>query len=270
MKKLKKFLALTVATALCALLPNVNSLTAFAAPNTYIIKYIDGESGWHFQPSNTWNDENEHRELYYMQQAIKDGDTVIVKDGAPECLNLTLSVRLGNLSLTNASNAVITAKGYDECHIMQGTVASVNGAVSNAYVYGNGSCTFNSNVNTMHILGDTDIVANVSCKGTVDHLIGKDNSNTYYDFYNFAADKLLIENGSVKTEEAYFSKTAPLTASAPVASATVQTPAAPTQAANTSANDYDDVPKTGESSAIYLLLGISLLCFTGKYALKKI
>ena len=52
--------------------------------------------------------------------------------------------------------------------------------------------------------------AYIGCQGTVNHLIAKDNvdQRTYFEYYNFAKNKLDIYDGSVKTEEQYYSKTA--------------------------------------------------------------
>src|SRR5699024_6832063 len=109
--------------------------------------------------------------------------------------------------LNNASTVVVTTNGIDSCYVLGSSVAAVNGDITNAYVYDTSSVTFNNSISTLQILGSSDINANVTVAGTVGHLIGKDNTTTYYDFYNVAAGKLVISNGTVKTEESDYSTT---------------------------------------------------------------
>lgn len=70
--------------------------------------------------------------------------------------------------------------------------------------------------------GLNNLHAYIGCQGTVNHLIAKDNvdQRTYFEYYNFAKNKLDIYDGSVKTEEQYYSKTAPAATAAATPEAT--------------------------------------------------
>ncbi len=272
MKKLKKLVSLLAAVAICVLLPGINTLTASAAePVTYSLKFVDDDVKWRFQVGSAWNDEGEHRELYYMLQDIKNGDSVVIHGTGTEGLQITIPVHLKNLTLVGAHTIIITANGYDECFVLSGSIAAINGDITDAYVYENAAVTFNNSIKTLRVLGNEDINSNATVAGTVNHLIGESNVTTYYDLYNIAAGKLVIENGSVMTEEAYYSK-APDAAGAPAQPTTQQTVTqAPTQSTttNSSSGEYDDVPKTGENTIILQLLGISALCLIGKRLLRR-
>ena len=266
MKKFKKFAAWLTAVALCAFLPAGNAMTVAAAePVTYCVSYCPSENTWRYQRGGGWVDGNEHGDLYYLYRDIKDGDTIVVEGTGDETLYLNVSARLANLTMNHASNVLVTATGYDECFILEGSYTVVNGDVSNAYVYNDATCFFNNNVSNLQIIGTgDDINAQVVVAGTAGHVVGKDASRTYYDLYNFAKGKLSIEDGSIRTEEAYYSTTP--------SAAQNTTPASTTQQASSAGNadEYDEVPKTGDSTLIYwILLGASALCFMGKKALKK-
>ena len=106
-------------------------------------------------------------------------------------------------------------------YFLSGTSGAVNGDVSHAYVYGDAKANFNSNVDTLEMIGLTDdksnnLHATINGVGTVNHLIAKDNrdQSVFYEAYSFAAGKLAIEDGSLKTEAKYYSTTAPAPAAA--------------------------------------------------------
>lgn len=260
MKKIKQLVSLLAAIAICVLLPGFNALTVSAEePVTYYVKYIAGDtkSEWRYQVGSTWDDKGFHRELYYMNQDIKDGDLVIV-DGNVSGSPIDIPARLSNLTILHGTSTVVQTKGIDECFVLRDSVVAINGDVKNAYVYNNARCSFNSNVDTLQVTDDKGLHAYITVAGTVNHLTGSDPYQTYYDFYSFGTGKLIIEDGRVKTAETDYSKTP--------TGETSSAPAAPSQAPS---DEYDDVPKTGESSLIFFLLGISALCFAGRYYLKK-
>mgnify|MGYP006976103130 CR=1 FL=1 len=263
MKKLKKFVALVTAVAICALLPGLGTLTVKAAePVTYYVK--DTSDGWRYQVGSTWKTDNNGRELYYMNQDIKDGDLVVVEGTGMASKILDIPVALSNLTILHANTVVVNAKSIEDCFVLKDSIAAINGDVNNAYVYNNARCTFNNNVNTLKITDDSGLHAYISVGGTVNHVTGSDPNQTFYDLYSFAAGKLSIEDGKIKTDAAYYSTTAPAATEQPAAAP------APAQTANTTSDDeYDDVPKTGDSSLIFWLLGISALGFAGSAYLKK-
>lgn len=274
MKRMKKIVSLLAAAVLC-LMPLANlSLTAHAAePVTYYLKYLPDDNEWRYQVGSTWNSNGVHRELYYMKLDIRDGDYMVI-EGSGELI-LEVNVRLGNLTINHATSSIITANGIDDCYVLPDSWCVINGDVTNAYIYDNGFCNFNNNVTNLEIIGTSnDINATVAVGGTVGHVKGSSNQQTYYELYNFEADRLYIQDGSLKTEEKYYSTTPQATAAA-APSTTAPAPSAPTAGApaastNTAASsEYDDVPKTGEANTCIWLLGIAAVCLLGRYQLNK-
>ena len=139
MKKLKKIVTLLTLAAVCLTAPAFGKITVKAAePNTYVLNFSPSKGEWRFKPASSWSEEVQDRELYYMMQEIKDGDYIVVQNDV-DCnpLNLNVPVRLGNLTIKNSvKTPVITAKGYDNVYVLDGTTAAINGDVSHAYVYG--------------------------------------------------------------------------------------------------------------------------------------
>jgi hypothetical protein len=116
--------------------------------------------------------------------------------------------------------------------------------------------------------------ATINGVGTVNHLIAKDNrdQSVFYEAYSFAAGKLAIEDGSLKTEAKYYSTTAPAAAAeaAPAATEQPTQTTAPAQATqNSTSSEYDNVPKTGENSAMFWLLGAAVVCMAGGYTIRR-
>lgn len=267
MKRLKKFAALLATVAICALVPGTNVLTASAAtPVTYQVQYVDSEGDWRFQTGSSWDNEGTHRELYYMYNDFKDGDIVVIdSNGATNTEPLTFSKHISNLTIVNGSLAVVSAPSIGDVFVLLDSRIAVTGDVNNAYIYDNAGATFHSNVNKL-VLIDTlgQSTGDASVGGTTGHALRQTESGyIYYQAYNVAAGKLVIEWGNLQTDPAYYSTT-PTAAQAPA-----QTPAASTQQPATS-GDYDDVPKTGESNTVLLLTGIAVLCLLGKRALKEV
>ena len=256
MKRLKKFVTLFTLAAVCFAIPGLGKITVKAAePTTYVLNYSDSSSEWRYKEASSWSAEVQDRELYYLQQNIKDGDYIVIdNDVENNALALKVSVRLGNLTFKNTVGVpVVYANGYDSVYFLSGTSGAVNGDVSHAYVYGDAKANFNSNVDTLEMIGLTDdksnnLHATINGVGTVNHLIAKDNrdQSVFYEAYSFAAGKLAIEDGSLKTEAKYYSTTAPApapTAAAEAAPAATEQPTqttAPAQATqNSTSSEYD-------------------------------
>lgn len=285
MKRLKKIVALLTLAAICFTVPGYGKITAKAAANTYVLNFRSDKGDWYFKPASSWSENVEDRNVYYLAEQIKDGDSVVVEDvdGGGNSKPLKLSVRLSNLTVKASNNetVVVYANGYDSVYVLPNTVAAINGDVAHAYVYGNAKANFNNNITTLEMLGISDdplnnLHAYISCAGTVNHLIAKDDrdQSTYFDYYNFAAGKLAIEDGSVKTDAAYYSKTAPAAVVSEQPEQPTQT-AAPTQTtqptsnAAASSSAYDDVPKTGDSPVLFWLLSVAAVCLFGGFALRR-
>ena len=155
MKKLnifKKILAVATSALMLAFLPNANTLTASAdGPVTYYLMYDDQGnemSDWWYQLGSEWDENAEHRQIYYMNEQIKNGDIIIVGNAAPEMLNI--NVRLSNLTIQRDAEGkmamVNVSGGIDNCYVLKDAQAAITGNVTNAYVYGAALANFNSNV----------------------------------------------------------------------------------------------------------------------------
>lgn len=262
MKKFKKIVALFTAAMIC-LLPLFSSpLTVEAEENpvTYYVKHTGTE--WRFQ-YDTWKADDNGRELYYLTENIKNGDLIVI-DGNTS-IELNVGVKLKNLTVVNSTLAVVGASSIDEVYVLNNSTAAVTGDVTNAYVYSEGVANFNTNVANLYVLntGDHDDPdANIAVVGTVGHVKATDGTGTYYEYYNFKANTLRIDDGTLVTASENFSKTPSAAPAAPA------TPAAPST--GTTAGEYDDVPKTGAPFVSpVVFFGIAALCLAGNRALKR-
>lgn len=267
MKRLKKFAALLATVAICALVPGANVLTVSAAePVTYQVQYVAEDNAWRFQVGGRWDDEGSARELYYMYNDFKDGDIVVVDtNGYDNTEPLAFSKHISNLTVINGSKVVISAPSYGDVFVLLDSAAAVTGNVANAYIYDNATASFHSNVDTLTLIDtESQSTGHATVDGTTGHVLRKTETGyIYFEAYNVAAGKLVVEWGKLETSSADYSTT-PTATQAPV-----QTPAASTQKPVTS-NDYDDVPKTGESNTVLILTGIAVLCLLGKRVLKNV
>ncbi len=278
MKKLKKLIVLFTAALFCILPILSQPLTAQASePTTYYLKYINNE--WRFLKNITvWDETGFHRELYYMHQDIKDGDTIIID--SPANIDLTVYVKLKNLTVLNSTLAVVHATSYDEVFVANGSSAAINGDVTNGTVFNGGSVNFNNNiqnlrvegVSSVNVLGNAgniliydpnDPEANISCSGTVDYVKAYDDDYLYYEAYTFAADTFRTTRGNLLTEAKNYSTTAPTAAPSVTSSTTPAAPSAP-------ADDLDEVPKTGDFSVSPLwFLALAAVCMFGYVKLER-
>ena len=270
MKKLAKFISLLASVAMLVALPGINTLTVSAAePTTYSLGYTD--DGWRWQISSTFDESKPSSDIYYLlNEHIKDGDVVVIYGGpADEDNELHFPVRLSNLTLSGTSNMVIVyANGIDSCYVLSNNcIAAINSNVTNAYVYNDAIVSFNKNVTNMVVEAYPDSATAVSCGGTVGEVIGKYDNTVSYHVWDVEADKLYIEADSLKTDSAYFSPNPPSGSSSQSTASTTQSSASTTQ--SSASDDYDDVPKTGESNMIFLLLGLSAICFLGSRKLSR-
>lgn len=255
MKKLKKIVTLLLAAALMLTPLMSNVMTANAEePVTYYVKYVEDIKEWRFQ-TGEWKDDGYHRELYYLEQDIKDGDVLVV-EGNTSTLNLKVNVRLSNLTYKQA-NANVTAKSVDNCYVIFNSYCATNGDVTNAYVYDSSVCNFNNNVTNLEVISTVSgLTASIAVVGTVEHLKGYDSEKVYYDFYNFTTNTLAMEGGTLKTNAANYSTTAPAASTTAPATTTTGTASGTTA----SSGEYDDVPKTGEWNPAWMLLAVAAVC----------
>lgn len=261
MKQIKKLVTLLTALVLCLVPLFGNTMTVNAAGYTYYVKYVESLGQWRFMP-DTWSDSGHHRELYYMQLDLKDGDIIVVDDaGTTNPITLEVAVNLSELYVSTLGISNITAKGIDNCHIIQNGQSIINAPVKNAYVYDKALAQFNYDVENLEVIaskGDT-LMATVGTNGTVKHLKAY-STKLHYEFYDFAKGALSIVDGHLKSAEGTYSATPSATTPAPAAPST---PAAPS-------GEYDDVPKTADIRFNPLwLVALAAACFAGSYALKQ-
>jgi len=259
MKNFKKCLALFSVALICLLPLFGSAITAEASTaKVWYVKYVSEINEWRWQP-DTWKEDGHHRELYYLQQDIKDGDTIVI-DGTGS-IDLTVGVNLGNLTILNPDFSMVAAKSIDKFYAGGNCSAAINCDVNEAYVYDQCSVNFNNNVKYVEIICKDGPKANVAVLGTASHVKGWDGTKVSYEAYNFASGKLRINDGALKTDAADYSTT-PSAAPAP------SVPSAPA-AGSSSADDYDEVPKTGDFGMnIIWLSAIAILCLFGSYKLK--
>lgn len=263
MKKMKTLVSLLAAAALLLMLPGAKAMQATAAESvTYSLKYVESNEEWRYE-IGAWDDAAGHRELYYLKESIKDGDVIVIESGE-HGLTLELPVNLNSITFNHASGAAITAKSVENVYVLRDSVAAVNGDVTNAYVYDNAVANFNNNVTNLYITKERSAEQSIAVIGTVAYVKTGDAEKTYSEFYNFQANSFRQEKGIFKTDASMYSTT-------PSGNAQPATPATPTAPAAPAADDeYDDVPKTGEPSALpYLLIIVAGICFGGVYLLKS-
>lgn len=295
-KKIKLFVSMLAAAAMLVLLPGGNSLTANAEEaNTYSIKYIGGDiNDWRYVAGSTFEDGVYHREIYVLKtELLKDGDQVVIYPGDdfPSNKGLDLSgFKLGSLTIYQNTRTVIHVDSIKDCYVLAGASAAINGEVTNAHLYDNTTCTFNSNVLDMvlHINGEPH--SNISCAGTVGmfEILEDNTNNTKGTFYDIPKNTMIYKDGTIQFPNWSYQPTETYLQAKAAADGTTasETPAdtsastAPsaggsasiTPAAGASADEYDSVPRTGDSSRtgwVIGLIGIAAVLFTGSYALYR-
>ncbi|MCM1568056.1 MAG: hypothetical protein NC081_01265 [Roseburia sp.] len=271
MRKIKKFVSMFLAAALLVLLPDAAAFTASAEePATYYIRYIEKDDAWRTQKLSVWDDSRENGGLDYVTNNIKAGDLLIIEGDGKKDLRLEIGVHLNNLTIKNAGLAVITVKdGIDNCFVLKNSVAAVNGDITNAYAYDNARCNFNNNVTNLYLQGEPKLEATVVVAGTVTYAKFGEESRTIYEFYQFEANSFVTENGIIRTDASKYRTSAPdqSPAPAPAPAASDSSGDSSSAASHDTADEYDDVPKTGESSFVWQLLCMGIACLGGCFLL---
>lgn len=268
---LKRLLAMAASAVMLAFLPDTDVLTVSAAePVTYYLMYQDepdNQGDWWYQLGSEWDEEAEHKQLIYMTEQLKDGDLVVVGNAAPD--QLVLNVHLSNLTIKNTTDRlamVSVTGGIDNCVFLNNTLGSVTGNVVNAYVYGASTANFCSNVTNLYSYNDNpDGDPNIGVSGTVAYFQSENSNKNYQPCgTNFAANTFSLENGELKTDSSNYTQDI---SGGPAAAASQPTP----KPSNSSAasNEYDEVPKTGESSPVIWLSLIAVFCLSTGLLLRK-
>ena len=257
---MKKLFSLFAVVMMAVLSLNLNAVTVSAAdPTTYIVKYDTEKEDWFYQVDSTWNDEQSSRQVYYMTLEMKDGDYVVVEvpEGSP---TLELDFHLGNLTVMPNNSCTVKAKSIKDCYILSGAVATIDCNVTNGYLYDFSVANFNKNCDNLEISYSDETTISVAVIGTCKDFYAHNEANTKikYHVYNFTAPLYLKEGVLQNAFGEYSIDPASVTT----------TPSAPSTPSS-SADEYDDVPKTGESNAYLFAFGLAAVCFLGSYSLKK-
>lgn len=262
MKRFKKIISLLAIAAMIVTMPLANTMTVSAAePMTYYIGFNPDRDDWRWQRgTGTFDLAQEDLSLDDLNTYVQDGDIIVVYGGGEtRGLEFNVDAYLSNVTVLNVYTiALIGANGIGEFYSLMDSVCAVNSNVTNAYVYDSSRVSFNKNVTNLEIICPPDEFNAVTSLGTVGHAKRHYDGYVMYEVYNVAAGKFSSTNADMDTDPQYYSTTP------------TGTPAASqTTTSTSSANDYDDVPKTGESNMIFLLLGISAISFLGSRRLRR-
>lgn len=266
---MKRIAAVLTAVVVLVLLPELNASTVHAdEPVTYAVKYVSDELGWRYQSStSTFDDSKDSAQVDILRLNIKDGDLVVIYND----IGTTTSLDLGNVHLSNLTYAIDTqwsmvfAGSVQDCYVLGGTTGTINCDVKNAYVYDTVVFNFNQNVEELTINSGDKVLSSIGAEGTVGHLYAYSTtlSRALFDFYDFSAGSLYFQDGIFNPQGSY------KTVDEHNASLTTNPATGNTTAATASSDEYDDVPKTGQSNLYLWLLIASVMCFAGSRALKR-
>lgn len=245
MKKVKGLVLFLFTVCVLTVMPMAMKMDVNA--ETYTINDVDGET--RFQTGYPWDDSDSSREMYYLRQQIKDGDSIVVAetDGRIE---EHFEVRLANLTIDKATNCAVGADYIEECYVLGKSYAAINGTVNKAYVYDYATATFNGDVNYLQAVGvNYEVRAVITSNARVYNFVSVEHGEESKHGYDFASGKFYLAEDKIKTKAEFYS-TVPTEAS--IAALSGQAPAQATPAApannNSAANDYDEVPKTGDTT----------------------
>lgn len=284
-KRIRALVSMLTAAAVLALLPGSCTLPVRAAePTTYAVQYMAGDiNQWRFITGSTFDATQAHMGADVLPSILKDGDSVVVYNGADKPtkeLNLG-TAKLGNLTVYQNATAIVYTGGVTDCYILAGAYCAVNGDVTNAYLYDNTTCTFNNNVLDMTLYVSDQAHSNITCGGTVGRfcIYSTTADKKLNEFFNIVDGAMSLKDGTTYIPSGKYSGTpteeytqAMTNASAPAAPESTQTPAAGTTTPATggsSDSEYDSVPKTGDSSVYLWLLCASAACFAGSLLLRR-
>lgn len=285
-KRIKALVSMLAAAVVFTLLPGGITLTVKAAePTTYAVQYLAGDiNQWRFITGSTFDATQAHMGADILPSLLKDGDSVVVYNGADKpTKELDLgTAKLNNLTVYQNATAIVRTGGIKDCYVLAGSYCAINGDVTNAYLYDNTTCTFNNNVLDMTLYTTDQAHSNISCAGTVGRfcIYSTTNDKKQNEFFNIIDGALSLKDGTTYIPYDKYSATptaeytqAMENVSAPAESAPNASESTPAPAGNASADsaadEYDSVPKTGDSNAYFWLFCASAVCFAGSYILRK-
>lgn len=283
MKKIRKLAIMLAAVTALVLLPASNAFPSKAAePVTYAVKYVSDELGWRFQANTSvFDSSNNGREMYYLLQDIKEGDLVVIYNDSDNAGDLNLgNVRLSNVTYTQGCHfTIVFAGSVDDCYVLGGSTGTINCDVKNAYVYDTVTFNFNNNVDNLYLYAADKINSTLGVSGTVGHLTastppGQEPYRVAFDYYDFPAGTLRFNNGAFQPSALGFKTPEEHAQQSPqplpeTSQPEVSQPETSQTASPDPSDEYDDVPKTGQSNLyLWLLLGAGI-CFTGSFLLNR-
>lgn len=251
MKTMKKVFAamLSVCLVLAAFCFTKTEVKAAEAV-TYTLRVVNNE--WRCMAGYPWNDSGIHLGMVFMEQYLNDGDKIVVDDDSME-LKLTVEKHLESITFAKSKLSVIYAPGIDNVYVLNDSVAAINCDVKSGYVYQNATANFNNNVTYLEVYNKTaPLQASVYVAGTVGQVKAYDAEKTHFQFYDFARGTFYVDKGTLKTNAGLYSNV-PAPTPAPTVAPTKK-PAAST------ADEYDDVPKTGDIASYYWMFGLAAAC----------
>lgn len=253
-KALKAVALLMVAVCMLLFVPGSMTTKAEETATTYTVKYDESLGQFRMQPQYPWVEGGYTRELYYLKDA-KDGDKLVVYDD-PYGVEIKVTAKLSNVTLVGTTCAVIHAPSIDEVYVLADSLGAINGDVGKAYVYNNCKVNFNNNVGTMEVRHEHPSTTSVIVLGTVDKSTVYNYDKLAHTGYSWLPGGFTMLDGGMIFKEEVYSKTAPAATPAPAA------PQAP-------ADEYDDVPKTGETTNYFYLLGFAVIALFGASVVAK-
>ncbi len=269
MKRIKCLVALFAVAAILFTLPN-STLTASAeGGTTYAVKYVPDDKDWRFQENTSeFADSSNHRELYYLHEVLKDGDLVVVYNDSDDVTPLDLGdVHLNNLTIAStASFTIVHVKAVDHLFAFAGTSSSINADITEVHAYDDVLLNLGGNVGKLTLHGyKNDILSDIGCAGTVSHFYSycEDTGRTFYECFSFAPGTFSLTDGVLKTAYADYSSEKPAATPAPAP----QQPSGTTS--GSSADDYDDVPKTGDNNMAFWFLGAAIASAMASFFLSR-
>ncbi len=262
---MRKLFSLFSVVMMAVLFLQISTLSVSAEePKTYYLKYLASEGEWYYQEGSAWDNEGYRREWYTLvTYVLKDGDLVVVDSSEGNAKTLELDFNLSNLTIMGDSYGIINVKSVKDFYALENSSSIINGNVTNAWLYNYSLTNFNNDVDYLEVYyTNTDWdqpPVTFAVGGKLGHLFVHREGRTNYNLYNFT-DRALVVDGILQTAEEHYSTTPP---------ATTQPPAATTPTAPSTSDEYDEVPKTGESLAFMWAFALAGLCFAGSYSLKK-
>ncbi len=262
MKRIHRFLTLSLTAALFLLAPLAGSITASAdEPKTYQVKYDAGLGGWRSQCLPEWDASLGTGDLNYVLYNAQDGDNVVIDALDAPSLDITFTQALANITVKGSGSCIIVRcdQPLKDFYALQGAVVALNAETENAYVYDNSVCNLNKNVKNLNLIAATELGMNVAAPGSVESCTITDLYGNTTSIYNIPGGALLVESGVIKTDPQYYS-TAPIPTPAPEA---------PAPAPSSSDSGAPLSPPTGESTSVLALLTGALFCLAAVLTLRR-